>query len=103
MLLLRSSGLEDLVSHESLFPAIDLVEVLPVGAVNADHLVFCLAPGRMPLLLEILLLREDPNLVADLDILVFPLLDTSNIIRLVSSGRLPRPRRKASREASPYC
>ena len=60
------------MSHESLLPTFHLVEVLPVGALNADHLVFGLAPGRMSLLLEILLLREDPNLVADLNIRVLP-------------------------------
>ena len=65
---------EDLVPHESLFPAFHLVEVLPVGAVNADHLVLGLAPRRVPLLLEILLLREDPNLITNLNIWVFPLL-----------------------------
>ena len=52
------------MTHERFVPALDLVESLPVGVLNAKHLMLGLAPQGHPLLGEILALGVDSDLVA---------------------------------------
>ena len=56
------------MTHERFVPALHLVESLPVGVLNAQHLMLGLAPHGHSLLGEILAFGVDSDLVALLQV-----------------------------------